>query len=201
MLYFIFNVILRVLCFILWGALLLGAPAWLRAWAILGVKVTTSKSIVFPANDRPAGRPCLFSREFWRTHFVESGTPSWFIIFLWVFCTCTREWRWRRSWRRYHFGVCWGSPMWPSKLYFSAEIFKNVLKILRSMRIKFTFKFETFWPDMCSLRIIYVYTFADDVVWGSCTWVSKMNMNTNIKCFCSWSEDKYLWTKNPARGT
>ena len=96
----------RGTCIALWGTLLLGPPEWLCARAILGAKVTTSKSTVFPAKDRPTGRPVgrgLFVREFWRTLFLQSGTPSWFIELLWVFCAYTREWRWRRSWRRYHF--------------------------------------------------------------------------------------------------
>ena len=111
----------------LWGTLLLGVPEWLCTWAILGAKVTPSKSIVFPAKDRPAGRPLFvrefwrnrfFAREFWRTHFFESGTPSWFIVFLWVFCTYTREWRWRRSRRRYHWWRILGITNVISKIVF-----------------------------------------------------------------------------------
>ena len=177
-------------------------PEWLCTWAILGVKVTTFKSIVFPAKDRPAGRT-LFVREFWRTHVLQSSTPSWFSIFLWVFCTCTREWRWRRSWRRYHFEVYWGSPMWPSKLYFSTEIFKNVLKILYSMGIKFTLEFEIYLTGNCAIFAIrgsYMCTHLrmmsyEDHAHGSQKWIW-----IQIE-YCSWSEDKYLWTKKPARGT
>ena len=128
-----------------WGALLLGVPEWLCTWAILGAKVTTSKSIVFPAKDRPAGHP-LFVREFWRTLFLQSGTPSWFSDFLWVFCTYTREWRWRRSWRRYHF-KCFEDHMCDLQNWISArkssKIFWRFYMVWRSNMRRIL---KHFWP-------------------------------------------------------
>ena len=75
--------------------------------------------------------------------------------------------------------VFWGSPVRPSKLNFSTEIFKNVLKILCNMGIKRTLNFETFLTCqyviliVCGSRIcgnLWV-----ELIWVSCAHISNVN--------------------------
>ena len=132
-------------------------------WAILGAKVTTSKSIVFTAKVRPAGRT-LFVREFWRTHFFESDTPSWFIVFLWVFCTYTREWRWRRPWRRYHFLRKFEDHRCDIQncilVQNSSKMFWRFKQYVGQIHNEFRNICDRKIRDICSLRSIYVRKFA-----------------------------------------
>ena len=116
---------------ILWGALLLGVPEWLCTWAILGAKVTTPKSIVFPANDRPAGRPYPFCKGVLAYALVQKRYSL--LIHRFFMSTFHIYEGMKVATLEATLQVCWGSPVWPTKLHLSAEFFKNVLKILRSM--------------------------------------------------------------------
>ena len=159
-------------------------PEWLCTWAILGAKVTTSKSIVFAAKDRPTA-PFLQGSSGVRT-FLKVVLPpdSSFSYEYFVHIRGNKG-----GGARGDATICeevWGSHMWSSKLYFSTEFSKNVLKILCSMGVKFTMNLETFWSentryfqfgDRIRAKICGAVSYEDHIRWSQ-KWIHILNVST-----------------------